>query len=216
MTKYNLPIDMNPDALARLVTWAVAVADIIINAPGDRKLRLGDLAPAGVHYVADYGVAQSMTDVHSGMAKKVKDAAELALAETKPDNKPWFKLVAESGMPTDTLPADDATIEAVANGVINARQTKRFDAIVASALAVREVTGRLSTRDAWVAKTALDEIRAKHDAVGREMPKGAALKEITAKYAAHPVNAERLAKLWAEHTARLATTAATTDEILGF
>lgn len=214
MTKYNLPTEMNADSAIKLWTWAVAVSDIVVNAPGDRKLRLGDLSPAGVHYVADYGVSQSMTDVHSGMAKKVKDAAELFLATDKPDSKPWYKLVAESGVDPSTLPADEATIEMVAAAIIAARQTKRFDAIVASSLAVREVTGRLSAKDSWIAKAAVDEIAAKHAKADKPMPKGAALKDLVGRYVA--AKTDYFAKLWAEHEARLAGAADAADDILGF
>ncbi len=198
MTKYNLPTEMNADSVAKLWGWAVAVSDIVINAPGDRKLRLGDLSPIGVHYVADYGVSQSMTDVHSGMAKRVADA----------DDKTLAKLATEAGLSGST------DRDAITAGVINARQTKRFDAIVASSLSVREVTGRLSTRDSWIAKAAVDEIAAKHAKADKPMPKGAALKDLVGRYVA--AKADYFAKIWAEHEARLAGAADTADEILGF
>lgn len=210
MTKYNLPTEMNADSAIKLWTWAVAVSDTVINAPGDRKLRLGDLSPAGVHYVADYGVSQSMTDVHSGMAKKVKDAAALANAADKPDVKPWAKLAVEAGLD----PAMPHSVGAVTAGVVDARQQKRFDAIVASSLAVREVTSRLSTRDSWIAKAAVDELAAKHVKANKPMPKGQPLRDLVGRYVA--TKADYFAKLWAEHEARLAGAAGAADDILGF
>lgn len=196
--KINTPLDITAESASRLFAWAVAVSDTIIAAPGDRKLRLGDLSPAGVHYVADYGVSQSMTDVHSGMAKKVADA----------DDKTLAKFATEAGLVGSTDRG------AIAAGVVNARQAKRFDAIVASSLAVRETSGRLSTRDAWIAKAALDEIRVKHDRAGKEMPKGQAIRDLTAKYVT--AKADYFSKLWLEHNMRLEGAAQAADEILGF
>src|SRR5712672_2174691 len=99
----KITTDMNTDSAQRLFDWATAVADTVLDTSGDAgqsyKVRLGDLTPVGVHYLAGYGGRESVRDSVSGVRKAVKEAAALCTATTKSDSKPWFKWVKESGVP---------------------------------------------------------------------------------------------------------------------
>jgi hypothetical protein len=206
MASVKIETEMNADAARDLFKWGAAVADIIVKFD-DYKVRLGDLTVAGVHYLAGNGFNQSMADSTAGLES---GKMSVPAARDEADGKRWAKFIAEAKLPAD---ADVAT---VTEAVVRSRQTKRYDAIVASAILAKDggAGGRMSPKDAWTYKTALDEVNAKHAAAGKEPPKGPALKALVAKYAV--AKADYFARLWQEREARLATAAETTDEILGF
>ncbi len=199
MTKINLPnIDMDSAAATAVATWGFAVADLIV-VSGDRKVRLGDLTPAGVHYVATYGYRKSLQDSVSG----VKDA--IAKAAVDKDSKIWAKFAIESGagVSGEIFPPHNATIAVVSDAVLAARMDKRNDAIVASSIPVKDESGRLSGRDKWIrdfATATIANICANKNAA---MPKGEELESKRAKYiAARP---DFFESAWQAHVATLAT-----------
>lgn len=200
MTKINItgaPESMSAETINAVFAWGLAVADIVV-VDDNRKVRLGDLTAQGVHYLADYGMAKSLADSVSGVKKQVADA----------DDKGLVKFATEA-MAVGSTNRDD-----IAARIIIRRQSKRFDAIVASALAVRDGTGKRSAEAVWIDNTADAEIRAKHEHAGREMPKGQALKDLRAKYVS--AHAARFAGLYAAHVASVAAGASIADDVLGF
>ncbi len=158
-----------------------------------------------------------MIDAIAGLAAgKASVQAAYDEAATAKDDKgraTWAKFAKEAG-DESILPADADTIEYVTNAVITARQTKRFESIVASSLPVRDGTGKRSAEAVWIDGMAEAEMKAKHDVAKREMPKGATLKDLRAKYVA--AHAARFAKAYAEHVANIAAGAGIADEVLGF
>ena len=212
--KITTTADMNADAASALFAWALGTADHIVKFD-DYRVRVGDLPVGGVAYLLSNGFNQSMGDSVAGARSGDASVAAAAKAATadKPDTKRWLKFVTESGV-ASANPASPADIEQVTAAVVTKRRDKRYAAIIAAALAAKEggdSGGRMSERDAWIYAQAKGEIEGKAAKAGKELPKGADLKIMVAKYAAH--HADRFAGLWTTHEAAVS---GATDEILGF
>lgn len=205
MVKITLNTDMNAETAHRVFDWGLAVGDTVL-VVGDRKLRLGDLTPAGVHYLAAYGMRESLRDSVSGVAKAIQVAAEAK------DRKVWDAFCIESGHSAGEPPTD-AMIESVTNGVTASRQSKRFDAILASSIPVKDGAGRASPRDAFAKKTALAMIKAVCDRTGKTMPTGDKLGEILPKYLA--AKSAEIEAAWVAHNALINGAADVADDLIG-
>lgn len=212
MVKLNITTDMSAETAHRVFDWGLAVGDTVL-VVGDRKLRLGDLTPAGVHYLAAYGMRESLRDSVSGVEKAIKVAAEAAIRKDKPDTAAWTKFAKEAELETGTLPADIEMVEYVTDAVVTKRQSARFDAILASSIPVKDSAGRLSGKDAFAKKTALAMIKAVCDRTGKSLPTGDKLAEILPKYLA--AKSAEIEAAWVAHNALINGAADAADDLIG-
>lgn len=152
-----------------MVAWAQGVADTIVM-DGDRKIRLGDVPVSAVAYLAHYGLGKSLDDSVSGL----KTAIEKAYKAT--DTKARDKFRTDAKLP-------NGTESEVTTALTLAKQTKRFDAIVAGTMPIRHGS-KMAPRDRYIRDTLEAEIAAIAKAKKRDLPEDAAYEALFAGYAA--------------------------------